>query len=137
MDTTSTVLQLHLRGHSWTTLTRFCIFMTTYSPSVLLLVPQKSNEYQYLKCTTISILILNVGQYYGQYQYPVKYWSIFKYQYQYFFLKHTLLLTFNMYICKKQVFDFHFLKWPCLAAWWSGVISTTAQRLTPSSSATL
>ena len=54
VDTTSTVLQLHLRGYSWTTLTRFCIFMTTL-PSVLLLVPPKSNEYQYLKCTAISI----------------------------------------------------------------------------------
>ena len=71
--------------------------------SVFLPIPKKSNEYRYLKYTAVSILILNVEKYCGQYQYPVKYWSIFKYQYQYFFLKHTLLLTFNMYVKNKYL----------------------------------
>ena len=43
---------------------------TAHSP-VLLPIPQKSNEYRYLKCIAISIL--NVEKYLGQYQYPVKY----------------------------------------------------------------
>ena len=81
------------------------------SPSwcaVFLPIPQKSNEYRYLKCTAVSISILNVEKYCGQYQYPVKYWSIFQYQYRYLFLKHILLLTFNMYVKDKY---FIFILW--------------------------
>ena len=59
--------------------------------SVLLPILKNSNEYQYLKCTAISLLILNVEKYWGNISIPSRYWSIFQYQYWYFFLKYILL----------------------------------------------
>ena len=95
----ATSLFYYINGHC----SKFATSYRNMLQTVFLPIPKKSNEYRYLKCTAVSISILNVEKYCGQYQYPVKYWSIFQYRYPYFFLKHILLLTFNMYVKNKYL----------------------------------
>ena len=60
--------------------------------AVLLPIPKNSNEYRYLKCTAILILILNVKKYWGSISIPSRS-SIFQYQYPYLIYK-THFITF-------------------------------------------
>ena len=113
---------------------------------MLLPIPKNSNEYRYLKCTAISISILNVEKYWGSIsQYPSRYWIIFSStNFITFFIKQELrkhLKTYGIsnhleFILELQentyvMFQYFknkqktFCKWPSLAAWWSGVMTTT------------
>ena len=48
------------------------LYLIEWMGPVFLLIPKNSNEYQYLKCTAISISILNVEKYWGiHYQSPL------------------------------------------------------------------